>query len=150
MAENIHEYMKNKKDITLVVLAGSGHLINHDGIPSRVYRRNALPYRLLLNGFNTGKVGDIVLSNTTKSKFIKAKKLGVYLKSDTKLIVKSVKINSISHKIGLKRDDLILEVNGYEVSKLSDLKRVLYLLDSFDNLDVKVLRAGNIEIIKIQ
>ena len=147
MAENIDNFLQANKNVSLVVLAGSGHIQNHDGIPSRVYRRNSLAYSVILNEV-MGKEGDIVLSNSTKSEIVKAKKLGVFLKSGQKLIVTKSKKGSISEAIGLQKDDLIQELNGHEVNKLSDLKRVLYLLDSFENLYVKVLRAGTIKVLK--
>jgi len=148
MAENIDNFLVINKDVSLVVLAGSGHIQNHDGIPSRVHRRNSLPYSVILNEV-MGKEGDIVLSNSTRSNIAKAKKLGVFLESGQKLIVTKSKKDSISDKIGLLKDDLILEVNGHEVSKLSDLQRVLYLLESFEHLDIRVLRAGTIQILKL-
>ncbi len=147
MAENIDNFLQTNKDVSLVVLAGSGHIQNHDGIPSRVHRRNSLAYSVILNEV-MGKEGDIVLENSTKSEISKAKKLGVFLKSGQKLIVTKSKKGSISDKIGLQKDDLILEVNGHEVNKLSDLKRVLYLLDSFEQLYIKVLRVGTVKVLK--
>jgi len=147
MAENIDNFLQTNKDVSLVVLAGSGHIQNHDGIPSRVYRRNNLTYSVILNEV-MGKEGDIFLENSTKSEIAKAKKLGVFLKSGQKLIVTKNKEGSISEKIGLKKDDLILEVNGQEVNKISDLKRVLYFLDSFEHLYIKVLRGKSVKVLK--
>jgi len=143
MAENIDNFLEINKDVSLVVLAGSGHIQNHDGIPSRVHRRNSLPYSIILNEA-TGKEGDIILTNSTKSDISKAKKLGVFLESGQKLIVTKNKKDSIADKIGLQKNDLILELNNRKVKTLANLKRILYLIDDFKKISISVLRNGKI------
>jgi len=143
MAENIDDFIQINKDVSLVVLAGSGHIQNHDGIPSRVHRRNSLPYSIILNEA-TGKEGDIILTNSTKSDIAKAKKLGVFLESGQKLIVTKNKKDSIADKIGLQKNDLILELNNRKVKTLANLKRILYLIDDFKKISISVLRNGKI------
>jgi len=142
MAENISEYLIDNKDVTMVVLAGSGHLQNHDGIPSRVFRRNSLPYAVLLNEVPTSKAGDILLNNPSKSTMNSAKKLGVFLRSGSTLIVDSIKKPSLAYKIGLQKDDVILELNRQKVKTLANLKRVLYLMDDASSITIKVLRKN--------
>jgi len=148
MAENISTYLKQNSEVTMVVLAGSGHTENHDGIPSRVYRRTHLPFIVILNDTNMSKAGDIVLTNRNSREIIKAKKLGVFLKSSTLLMIKNIKEDSVSSKIGLAKDDLIVAINNEPVKTLADLKRILYLLDSFENLSIKVKRDSFYKVLK--
>ena len=144
MAQNIDKFIKDKQDTVLVVIVGSGHLIEHNGIPSRVYNRNSLPYKVILNDYDTTKVGDIVISSKTKTDIQEQHKLGVYLKNSEELIaIRTVK-DSFSQKIGIVKGDLIVELNHKKVNDLYDLKRVLYFIDNFKNVAVKVKRDGKV------
>ena len=150
MAQTIHEYLNDKKDTVMVVLAGSGHIEQHNGIPSRVFNRNKLPYKVILNNFPTRKLGDVILVNKTKTDISKQNILGVYLKSSEELIVNDIVANSYSNKIAVKKGDLILELNGEKVQTLYDLKRVLYFIDDFSNVNLKVKRAKKTIVLKLK
>lgn len=150
MAENIHKYVKDNKDTTFVVIAGEGHIQGHKGIPSRVFRRNSMPYKIILNDYEDSKVGDFVLVNKSNTNIKKPNKLGVYLKSSYELIALDTVKGSFSNKIGLKKNDKILELNGKEVKTLYDLKRVLYFMDNLNDSVLKVKREGKVKELKIK
>jgi uncharacterized iron-regulated protein len=142
MAENIYEYVKNNKEKVLVVIVGFGHIKEHDGIPSRVYKKNRLPFSVLLNDANTSKNGDIIINNKTKTKINSQNKLGIYLKNTTELIATNTVKNSFSNKIGVLKGDLILKLNSTKVKSLYDLKRFLYFVDNLNNVKITVKRKG--------
>jgi len=149
MAENIHKYIKDKKDTVLVVIAGSGHVMGHNGIPSRVYYRNALPYSVVLNDSSLAKTGDIVIKNITKTKIKKQLKLGAYLKNGEELIVLRTVKDSFSHRVGIMKNDKIVEINGKKVNTLPDIKRVLYFIENINTVKIKVQRNKNIKELEI-
>lgn len=144
MAENINNYIKVNDDRVLVVIVGSGHVIEHYGIPSRVYNRNSLPYKVILNDYATSKVGDVVVVNKKNNTIKKQNKLGVYLKNNEELIVMDIVKDSFSSKIGIKKDDLIVELNSKKVDNLYDLKRVLYFVEDLNKAVLKVKRGNKI------
>lgn len=149
MAQNIDEYLKDRDDVTLVVIAGSGHIKEHHGIPSRVFRRNKLPYQVIINDIPTSIVGDIVLLNKTKTAIPAQPKLGVYLKNADELISVDIVEKSFASKIGIKKDDVIIELDGKKVNTLYDLKRVLYFIEDLNKTVVKIKREGKIKELKM-
>lgn len=149
MAENIDNYIKEHTDTTVVVIAGSGHIKEHNGIPSRVYRRNTLPYKVILNDAITSKVNDIVVINKNITNLNLQKKLGVFLKSDTQLEVMGVLDNSFSSKIGIEKGDKLLKIAEKEVNTLADVKRVLYFIDELNNVIIEINRDKKLKKLKI-
>ena len=67
MASNINRFLSNNKDITLIVLAGNGHIVYSYGIPGRSYRRNKFDYSTILNdtGHEEG-ISDYVIYSDDK------------------------------------------------------------------------------------
>jgi len=150
MAENIDNFIKNDKNTVMVVIVGSGHILEHHGIPSRVYKRNNLPYKVILNNENTTKADDIILLNKTKTKIEKQNRIGVYLKNSEELIATRIVKKSFSSKVGVKKGDLIVELNSQSVEDLYDLKRVLYFVDNLNTTTIKVKRNGKVKQLKIE
>lgn len=144
MAENIDNYINENPDKTVVVLAGSGHIENHHGIVSRVFRRNQLPFQVIVTNPHKTEIGDIVLINKTKTNLPKEKKIGVALQSNDNLTVIRTVVHSFGKKIGIKAKDKIVKLNGEEVKTISDIKRVLYLLKDIDKLTVTVKRKDEL------
>lgn len=148
MADNIDKYMKKNPNKTVVVIAGSGHIENHRGIVSRVFRRNQLPFKVIINSPKNAKVGDIVISNKTKTELPKENKIGVALKNSADLTIIKVIENSIASKIKIKKNDKIIKINGNIVTSLSDLKRNLYFIEDINKVIITVER--NKEIIDLK
>lgn len=144
MAENIDKYIKKNPDKTIVVLAGSGHIAKHMGIVPRVFRRNSLPFKVIINNPHNTKIGDIVLINKSKTTLPKEKKVGVALENNENLTVVRVVENSFAKKIKIKIKDKILKLNGKEVNSISDIKRTLYFIEDINKLIVTIKRDGEI------
>jgi len=64
------------------------------------------------------------------------------------LLIKEVKPGSLAEKIGLKREDVILEINNKRVQKVSDLKLVLTFLEDGEKLAIKIKRGNREESLK--
>ncbi len=140
MSENIVNYMNKYPKKTLIVLVGSGHVKNHYGIPKRVYKDTKLPYRVVLNDMYDGLENDIILFNSKEVPIKKSLKLGVYLSIYKKLTVTEVIKGSFGERIGLQKDDILLKFNDEAIYELADLKRLLYLTDSFKEITLTIKR----------
>ena len=141
MAQNITKFMNKNRDYTLVVVAGTGHIEKHQGIPYRVYQDTNLPYKVILNDSPRALENDIVIQNNHEIKVKDALKIGVYLASDKNLTVVNLVPDSFGEKIGLKKGDLIVSFNDKEIKELSDLKIELYFLEDFKNSTLRVKRG---------
>jgi S1-C subfamily serine protease len=64
------------------------------------------------------------------------------------LLIKEVKPGSLAEKIGLMREDVILEINNKRVHKVSDLKLILTFLENDDDLTLRIKRGDKEEILK--
>lgn len=141
MAQTIDEYLQKNQDTIVVVIAGAGHIENHSGIPSRVYRRNSLPFEVILNDTNRVMQGDILIVNKDKTSLLTQKRLGVYLKSDTNLVVIDIIKDSLAKKLKMKKNDKLIQIQSIDVQTIEDVKRALYLVNKLENINVKVLRG---------
>ena len=75
--------------------------------------------------------------------------LGVVLEEVKEgLLIKEIKPGSLAEKIGLKRDDVILEINNKRVHNVSDLKLILTFLEDDDNLTLRIKRGDKEEFLK--
>ena len=143
MAENIVKFMNKNSEYTFVVIAGSGHIEKHRGIPIRVYEDNNLTYKVILNDLSSGLVNDLIISNYSEIKIKQAIKLGVYLHSDKKLKIIKLVDNSYSQNFDIKINDLIVEFNNEKVKNLFDLKRLLYFVKDIKEVKIKVKRDNS-------
>lgn len=148
MAEGVDNYIKLNPQKTVVVIAGSGHIENHNGIPSRVFRRNALPYQVISTNPHKTLVGDILTHSKGNVTIPSEKKIGVALKSNDNLTVIRVVDKSFGSKIKIKKDDKIVKLNDENVSSISDVKRVLYLTNDINKLIVTVERKDELVTLK--
>jgi len=142
MAETIDSFLKKNPKYKMVVLVGNGHIKYGFGIPSRCYRRNKFSYKIILNDEKLDKeIGDFVLyPQELEGK--KLLKLGVYIKETEKgLKVIDIVKNSLAQKLGIKKGDIILEVNGSRIKTLHDLKVELFFVKTGEQLKIKVLRG---------
>jgi uncharacterized iron-regulated protein len=121
MADSINNYLTVNKDKSMVVLVGSGHLKMRYGIPDRV------PYSqtvMLQDEEARPKSADFILF-TDPIERQKAIKLGVGLEFG-KLRVTEVSEESLAQKLGLKKGDFILKIDGKKVKDIFELKLALF------------------------
>jgi uncharacterized iron-regulated protein len=147
MSQNIAKYLKNK-DTKLAVIIGSGHLLNHHGVPSRVYRRNGLNYIVVFNDPSLAKPDDYVIHNSRDIETKESLLLGVFTKNSYDMRITSIKDSSFASSIGLKKGDVITKIGDYKIDNIYDIKIALYMLGSFSGFDVEILRDGKSVVLK--
>ncbi len=140
MAETASKYIKKNSDTTFIVLAGNGHIAGFSGIPDRVFRELNLPQSVIIQDMpaSENSADFILYTNTMKVK--EPMKIGVFLDTTKNLKVTKVIEDSIAKKVGLKKDDIILAVDGIDVKKLDDLKFLLFFKDKDEKIEIKVMR----------
>lgn len=151
MADQAANFILKHPGYHMVILAGSGHIEDRHGIPSRLQRRiNSKPI-VVLNGIKGNpsiSQADYLLFSP-ESKLPKAGKMGVFMKDTAKgvLISKTMK-GSASAKAGLKKGDLISRLDGNKVSTIEDIK--IRLMDAKPKQKVKlsIMRSGKQKISK--
>ncbi len=142
MAESISIYLEENEDIdSFVVLAGTGHIEGFHGIPDRVFRRVSLPFSVILQDMPaTAMSADFVLF-PQKLKVKEPMKIGVFLDTSENLkVIKLVK-NSIASELGIKKDDIILEVDDVKVKNLDEMKFILFFKLPDEKIKIKIKRG---------
>ncbi|RMA97963.1 ChaN family lipoprotein [Hydrogenothermus marinus] len=147
MAETIASFIKQKPDYKLIILAGNGHLRYRYGIPDRVKRRTELNGVVILNNDEIRKnIADYIIY-MDKIRYKKSPKLGVFIEEkDGKVIIKKVLKNSLAEKLGLKKEDIIVQVSDMKIKNIYDLKLALTFLKKGEFIYIK--RKG--KLIKIK
>ncbi len=139
MADSINKYLTANKDQSMIVLVGSGHLKMRHGIPDRV------PYSqtvILQDEDAQPKSADFILfTDAIETK--QAPKLGVGLEF-SKLIVTKVAEKSLAEKLGLKKGDLILEIDGEKVKDIFELKLELFFKKEKEPISLTYKRGKKI------
>ncbi|RUA03504.1 MAG: hypothetical protein DSY89_00600 [Deltaproteobacteria bacterium] len=145
MAESIHRFLATHAETTLVVIAGNGHVRYKYGIPNRVFRRNGLPFTVIVQDEEISPgIADFVLQTT----FLKGKKaplLGVGIEEkENGVLIASITDNSPAGKAGLKIGDIIVQVDGEKIKNLVDLKFALFYTPMDSTISLHVDRKGKI------
>lgn len=141
MAESISLYLEKNQDVdSFITLAGAGHLEGYHGIPDRVFKRVKLPFVVILQDMPaTSKSADFVLF-PQKLKVKEPMKIGVFLDTVKNLkVIKTVK-NSIASELGIKKGDVILEVDDKEVKNLDEMKFILFFKKEDEKIKIKLKR----------
>jgi S1-C subfamily serine protease len=95
--------------------------------------------------FFSPEIADYVFQ-PPEGKIKRTPQLGVLLEEMKEgLLIKEVKPGSLAEKIGLKREDVILEINNKRVQKVSDLKLILTFLEDDEILAVRIKRGNREE-----
>ncbi|HSQ77612.1 MAG TPA: ChaN family lipoprotein, partial [Nitrospirota bacterium] len=141
MAQSVDEFLKKDPEYRMVVIAGGGHLAFGSGIPKRAFRRNGLPYAILLNDGDVERdiANYLVLPQVIEG--AAAPMLMVALKVESsRVIVTDMPEDSVSKQAGVKVNDTILSLDGTKVENVEDLKLELFFKKKGDIVKVKVLR----------
>ena len=142
MAERAAEYLKQNPKKRLVVLAGIGHLVDGTGIPQRVARRISVESSIVLPADSVEVrpgVSDFLLY-PEDAELPPQGRMGILLAADKKAVVDGVMPGSPAEKAGMKKDDVILSLNGVSTEMLVDLRVFLVDKKPGDELDVVVRR----------
>ncbi len=143
MARSACEFLKEHPDYKMVILAGVGHMAYGYGIPSRIKRRGGYTYSILLNSEGRNlepSISDFFLFPGEMPPPFSAK-LGVLLKEeDDKVIVQGVMPQSAADEAGIKKGDIILDIDGGPVNEVSDLKIALVFKNEGDFATIRLKR----------
>jgi len=166
MAQTVADFLMDPSNINskLVVLAGGFHVQYGFGIPKRAFRRVPHSYSIILptvtelppeledREMDVQHVsiplysGDYAWKLQYKVLPDNKVKLGVTLEnSENAVRIKSVSANSNAERAGLKKDDLLLAINGIELVDIEDLTNRLRNL-GFDDQVKFIIKRGSEEI----
>jgi uncharacterized iron-regulated protein len=143
MAEAASTYLNAHPEVSMVVLAGSGHLQFGSGIPQRVERRTHATFAIVINnedGIAAPHMADYLLF-TQKETLPPAGVLGVRLtQQDGHCLIHSVERDSAAAKAGLKKGEIIADIDDQTIAKVADTRLMLWNKKPGDRVRVGVRR----------
>lgn len=138
MADTASRYLTDNPEKTMVIIAGSGHIANKNGIPERVRRRTGLLYTVILHDEDIKDgIADYVLFPDIATG-IESPKMGVYVGENMK--IERVYDDTAAKKAGIMQNDVILSLNGTEIKSLLYLKAELFFMNHEEEYIIKLLR----------
>ncbi|MEO8332369.1 MAG: ChaN family lipoprotein [Gallionella sp.] len=145
MADVAANYLNDHPQTFLVVLAGLGHMMYHDGIPKALDRR--LGGRLsavAINGNQFGEfpgIADFLLAATSTDALPKPGKLGISIE-DGKSDVRITELipDGAADEAGINSGDHIVALEGMKVTNIAELKAVMFDKRPGDAVSVTVRR----------
>jgi len=155
MAQSIVEYLKAHPDRKMVILAGTGHVYKDSAIPLRVKRRLQIRQSVVTsrNFGDTGRTQGRRIDFLLNTQFIRlkpAQKIGLLLKVETneqepnadRVRIIGISPHGKAGKAGVKKNDIVLAVNGRDVHSIEDLKIELVDKQPGDSVTLKVRREN--------
>jgi len=144
MAESAASYLAANPGRRMVILTGSGHVEFGNGIPQRLERRTKATYAIVLNG--SDEVGPHIADYLLLSKeeeLPAAGILGISLEEkDGDCRIRSVNPKGAAEKAGLKKGDILVEIDGQTVNRIADMHLALWDRKPGDHVRVSVRRKG--------
>ncbi len=144
MAEQSARFLKANPEKTLVVLAGTGHVIYGHGIPQRVERRIDVSTAVVVaNEWAEQEPESADYFVITEAEELPPSGLmGVFLHSgDEGLVISALSEESGARDAGLAAGDRLVKVNGQAVPHLAALKLVLMTQPPGTSVPVEYIRA---------
>ena len=161
MAETLSEFLKSSdgEGKTLVVIAGSGHIIFGFGIPERLYRRTSIPYQtIVLKAWKEKTDEDFTFTETSSplANFLwitrpnppekKQPRIGVILKQQKEdrkgLWIEKVIPHSPAEKAGLLSGDQLMAVEGIEIKEVKEIHHALAEKGWGKDITFTIVREG--------
>jgi uncharacterized iron-regulated protein len=144
MAESAAAFLVGNPNRRIVILAGSGHVAYGDGIPKRLERRTNATYSIVLN--SSDEVGPHMADYLLLSKeqeLPAAGILGISLEErDGNSRIRSLNPKGAGEKAGLKRGDVLVDIDGQTVNRIADMHLALWDKKPGDHVRVRVRRKG--------
>ena len=142
MAESAAAYLAANPGRRMVILTGSGHVEFGDGIPQRLERRTKATYAIVLNG--SDEIGPHIADYLLLSKeqeLPAAGILGISLEEkDGVCRIRSLNPKGAAEKAGLKKGDVLVDIDGQMVNKIADMHLALWDKKPGDHVRVSVRR----------
>ena len=143
MAQSAAGYLNANPGHRMVILAGSAHLAFGSGIPKRLERRTNVTYAIVLNSGveMEAHVADYILLGKNEE-LPPAGVLGISLEEKGgECRIRSLVPGSAAEKAGLKRNDILLEIENQKVSTIADMRLTLWDKKPGDRVQVSVRRT---------
>jgi len=141
MAQSVDDFLKSKPEYRMVVIAGGGHLAYGSGIPKRSFRRNGLPYSIILNDADIERgIADFAVYPQSLEGATAPRLMAMLKEEDGKVAITGFSPGSPAEKAGLREGDVLLSADGASVKDVGDLKLALYYKKSGDSIVVSVVR----------
>ena len=168
MAQSLSEFLESPQSEgkTVLVFAGSGHIVFGFGIPNRLDRRNPVPYQaIVLKTWSKKMNGDLSFTGASSplANFLwitkpnppekKKPRIGVILKTkeDVKgLIIDQVFPRSPAEKAGLLPGDQLIAVEGIEIKEVKEIHHALSEKGWGNDITFTILREGKQKEIAVQ
>ncbi len=165
MAESLSEFLKSPKaeGKTVLVFAGSGHVVFGFGIPNRLYRRTSIPYQnIVLKAWSEKINGDLTFTGASSplAHFLwitepnppekKRPRIGVILKTEKDLVIEKVLPGSPAEKAGLLPGDQLFAVEGIEIGEVKEMHHALSEKGWGKDITVTIIREGKEKEITVQ
>jgi hypothetical protein len=148
MAASAAAYLNANPGRRMVILAGSGHLAFGSGIPKRLERRTHATYAIVLNVAGDGDAGPNMadyLLLTRKKELPPAGTLGVSLEDKNgECRIRSLSPAGAGQKAGLMRGDVLVEIDGRAVKRISDVRLALWDREPGKRVAVSVRRRRRV------
>lgn len=146
MAESAATYLEANPGRRMVILAGAGHIEYGSGIPKRLERRTKVTYTIVLNSGEDVEphIADYLLLSQ-KQELPPGGVLGIGL-TETKgeCRIASLIPGSGAEKAGLKKGDVLAEIDGVAVKTTADVHLALWDKKPGDRVRVKVRRRHDL------
>lgn len=156
MADNIVKYLTAHPEKKMVVIAGNGHVYKDSAIPLRVKRRSDIPQKVIAsishetNGAQKGYAIDYLLFNRS-FEIQPAPKVGIVLLEEKtegskvpKVRIVRVSPHSKAKQADIKKDDIILAIDGEPIEEIVDIRVALLDKKSGDKVTIKLLRENKL------
>jgi uncharacterized iron-regulated protein len=141
MAESVGDFLRERPDHQMIVLAGNGHIAYGSGIPKRVLRRNGMSYATVMNdGEPERGVADYLVSSKPVEVLGAPKMMVLLDDKGGQLTVTGFPEHSVSEKAGMLKGDVLLTFDGKEIPTVQDLRLELYFRKKGDTVTVRVRR----------
>jgi aminopeptidase N len=153
MSETLADYLQSNEgqNMRAVVIAGNEHVFRGYGVPNRTYRRMNEPQTAILAPVTTDD--ETLTADDADYIWItepyvppKRPRLGVELDKDQegRTIVKSLVKGSEAERIGLAAGDVLVKLNGKEITSFMDLHKAAVQGDVDKEHELEVDRNGEI------
>ena len=145
MAQNIADYLIANSAKHMVVIAGKGHILKDQAIPPRVQRRLAISQAVVINStsgeMNLPAVDYVIFS--PEAELPPKVLMGIVMAVDEKN--GAIKIESVSPKspaavAGIKKDDILLSLDGQAVHSVADVKILMLTKKRGEKLKAEIKR----------
>lgn len=128
MATSAAKYLNDNPIRRMVILAGSGHISYGSGIPKRLARQANATYAIVLSSGEEIEpdMADYLLL-TKKQNLPPAGTLGITMEEKNgEVRVKTLSPGGAAEKAGLKKGNLLAEIDGQAVKSIADVRLLLW------------------------